>query len=49
MILNYFEEHGILVRKKESIERRNYILLPILSNLSLWLKMFLPILGWGFI
>ena len=48
-MLGYFKRYNILTRKKESISRRNYVLLAILHNLNLLPKIFLLTLGWNFI
>ena len=51
--LGYFEGYGILVKKRESVSRRNYvflaILLAILHDLSLLSKIFFSTLDQRFI
>ena len=47
--LGYFKRCGILVRKRKSIGRGNYVFLTILYNLNLLSKIFLLTLGRDFI
>lgn len=49
MTLGYFEGYSILAKKKESMDKGNYIFLAILNDLSLLLKIFWPTLGQNFI